>query len=100
MYKTWSYVLFHQKSNMQVFGLKKIYVKDTEHLHHVLVALGLPPHIVDWVFYVLSFLFATVAVGFVSGDRRLMIGFIVVLMLAFLVLAVKLAALGKRKESG
>ncbi|RKZ31829.1 hypothetical protein DRQ36_00775 [bacterium] len=79
---------------------KKIYVKDTEHLHHVLVALGLPPHIVDWVFYVLSFLFATVAVGFVSGDRRLMIGFIVVLMLAFLVLAVKLAALGKRKESG
>ena len=28
MYKTWSYVLFNQKSNMQVFGLKKIYVKD------------------------------------------------------------------------
>jgi len=28
MYKTWSYVLFHQKLNMEVYGLNFFYIKN------------------------------------------------------------------------
>jgi len=76
---------------------KRIYQGDTEHLHHLLLNLGLPPNIVDWVFYTISILFGTIAVGFSLGDRGYMIAFLIVLMLAFLVLALKLEATKQKR---
>jgi len=76
---------------------KKIYLKDSEHIHHLLLALGLPPRIVNWFFYTLSFLFAAFAVGTATGDRNLMLGFVALLLLAFLVLAFKLMKLEKKE---
>ncbi len=69
---------------------KKIYHRDTEHLHHVLLALDLPPQVVNWIFYCLSFLFATIAVGIVTGQSLLLMSFVFILLLAFIVLSFKL----------
>ncbi len=69
---------------------KKIYHRDTEHLHHVLLALGLPPQVINWIFYCLSFLFATIAVGIVSGQGLLLMSFVFILLLAFIVFSFKL----------
>lgn len=78
---------------------KKVYKGDTEHLHHLFIALGLPPKIVDWIFYSLSLLFATVAVGFASGDRRIMFFFLIILFFAFLVLSIKLASVERKGKN-
>lgn len=77
---------------------KKIYLRDTEHLHHILLALGLPPQIVDWIFYCLSFLFAAVAVGIATGQSWLLFGFVFLLLLAFIVLSFKLHTYTNNKE--
>ncbi|MGC9314335.1 MAG: MraY family glycosyltransferase [bacterium] len=78
---------------------KKIYIRDTEHLHHVLLALGLPPQVVNWIFYCLSFLFATVAVGIAVGQGVLLIAFVFLLLLAFIVLSFKLHTHTNKKEA-
>jgi len=69
---------------------KRVYIRDTEHLHHVLLALGLPASIVNWIFYCLSFLFATIAVGIATGQGLLLIAFVFLLLLAFIILSFKL----------
>ncbi len=77
---------------------KKIYLRDTEHLHHVLLALGLSPQIVNWIFYCLSFLFAAIAVGIATGQGLLLFGFVLLLLLAFIVLTFKLHTSLNEKE--
>ncbi len=77
---------------------RKVYLRDTEHLHHVLLSLGLPARVVDWIFYAISLLFATVAVGFACGEQRLMIISLILLMLAFSVAMFLLATYVKKKE--
>ncbi|MCK5832832.1 undecaprenyl/decaprenyl-phosphate alpha-N-acetylglucosaminyl 1-phosphate transferase [bacterium] len=76
---------------------KKIYQRDAEHLHHLLLSFGLPPSVVDWVFYSISFIFATLAVALSVGNRSIMIFFLAGLLLVFLVLTVKLASLERSK---
>ncbi len=78
---------------------KKIYIRDTEHLHHVLLALGLPPQIVNWIFYCLSLLFAAVAVAIAVGQGILLIAFVFILLLAFIVLSLKLHTHTNKKEA-
>ena len=75
---------------------KKIYQRDAAHLHHVLLALGLPPSLVDWIFYSISLLFATVAVALSVGNRNIMIFFLAGLLFVFIVVCFKLAALERR----
>ncbi len=77
---------------------KKIYQRDSEHLHHLLLSLGLPPSVVDWIFYSISLLFATVAVALSVGDRGVMIFFLIGLLLVFLVVSVKLASLERKRD--
>jgi UDP-GlcNAc:undecaprenyl-phosphate GlcNAc-1-phosphate transferase len=82
----------------RLFKRKKVYQRDTEHLHHLLLSFGLPPSVVDWIFYSMSFLFATVAVVLSVGNRSLMIVFLIGLLIIFSILTVKLASLERRKE--
>ena len=77
---------------------RKVYKRDTEHLHHLLLGLGLPPAVVDWIFYVFSLIFATFAVALQSESRVFVGGFLFILMLAFIILAIKLAALERKRE--
>ncbi len=82
----------------RILKRKKIYQGDTEHLHHLLLALGFSPSVADWIFYCVSFLFATVAVALAVGNRKLTIVFLACLLLIFSILTVKLALSQRRKE--
>ncbi len=84
-------------------GINKnnITVGDTNHLHHILVKLGLPQQLIIWIFYIFSFIFGIMAIGFFSGSRKLMLVFTGILLIFFIVLIYSIVNLMRRiqKES-
>ncbi|MBN2542825.1 undecaprenyl/decaprenyl-phosphate alpha-N-acetylglucosaminyl 1-phosphate transferase [bacterium] len=61
----------------------KIFKADTGHLHHIFMRFGLPPKVIVWIFYVFSFILGTMAIGFITGDRKLMLVFAFFILFGF-----------------
>jgi UDP-GlcNAc:undecaprenyl-phosphate GlcNAc-1-phosphate transferase len=66
---------------------KKIYIADKRHLFHYLMELGFSHNRVVWLFYLVSFQFSIMAVGFVFGKINIVLvldGVFIILIAIFL----------------
>ncbi|MBN1755809.1 undecaprenyl/decaprenyl-phosphate alpha-N-acetylglucosaminyl 1-phosphate transferase [bacterium] len=80
---------------------RQIFKADTGHIHHILKKAGIPENVIVWMFYTFSLILGTMAIGFATGDRKLMLLFAFVILVAFsflLHLIIRMVSKGKKNN--